>query len=64
MIVNDASRIALRQHSKITMEILETTIANTRPSLSVQELEKYKKIRAKMDGVDLTKQPPRRRIGF
>ena len=40
LIVNDASRNALRQHSKITMELLRIAISNTRPSLSANELRK------------------------
>ena len=62
MIVNDASRIALRQKSKITMAILVDVISKTKPSLTKAELEKYKTIKAKMDGEDL--QPSRRRVGF
>lgn len=62
MIVNDASRIALRQKSKITMAILVDVISKTKPSLTKKELEKYKSIKAKMDGVDT--QPTRRRVGF
>jgi transitional endoplasmic reticulum ATPase len=62
MIVNDASRIALRQKSKITMAIIEDVISKTKPSLSKSELEKYKIIKAKMDGEQ--KKPTRRRVGF
>lgn len=62
MIVNDASRIALRQKSRITMEILENVIASTKPSLSKSELEKYQRIKATMNGEDIT--PRHRRIGF
>ncbi len=50
LIVNDASRCALRQHSKITMDILKATISTTRPSLSDSELHKYERIRAVMNG--------------
>ena len=50
LIVNDAARNALRQHCKITMEILVSTISKTRPSLSTSELHKYEHIRAIMNG--------------
>ena len=62
MIVNDASRIALRNRSKITMAILEEVIAKTKPSLSKTDLDKYTKIKADIDGDAIEK--PRRRIGF
>lgn len=62
MIVNDASRIALRLKSRITMNILEEVISKTLPSLTKQELEKYKAIKDKIDGK--TSPTPRRRVGF
>lgn len=62
MIVNDASRIALRQKSKITMAILEEVISKTKPSLTKKELEKYKLMKAKMDGEPTN--PSRPRVGF
>lgn len=62
MIVNDASRIALRQKCRISMTILEQVIAKTKPSLTKKELEKYRNIKAKMDGEPA--QPIRPRVGF
>jgi len=62
MIVNDASRIALRQKSRITMAILENVISKTRPSLTKKELEKYQSIKAKMEGESTTS--THRRVGF
>lgn len=62
MIVNDASRIALRNKSKITMAILEEVISKTKPSLNKYELDKYIKIKANIDGDAIEK--PRRRVGF
>lgn len=62
MIVNDASRIALRLKSKITMAILEEVISKTKPSLTKKELEKYKLMKAKMDGEPTN--PSRPRVGF
>lgn len=65
MIVNDASRIALKNHSKITMELLENVISKTKPSVSLTELQKYIGIKAKMDGTPLPSKPENRpRIGF
>lgn len=61
LIVNDASRAALKQHSKITMDLLKTAIYSTRASLSEQELKRYEEIRAKMNG---EKPNERRKIGF
>lgn len=64
LIVNDASRNALRQHSKITMEPLKVAITNTAPSLSNNELRKYERIRAMMNGEEMKKSDDRPRIGF
>ena len=64
LIVNDASRNALLQHSKITMELLKAAITNTAPSLSNNELRKYERIRAMMNGEEMKKSDDRPRIGF
>lgn len=64
LIVNDASRNALRQHSKITMELLKAAISNTNPSLSNNELRKYERIRAMMNGEMIKKSDDRPHIGF
>lgn len=61
MIVNDASRIALRQKSRITMAILESVITQTRPSLTKSEIQKYQSIRKKMEGEAADVRP---RVGF
>ena len=63
LIVNEASREALRKHSKITMDILLLSIKNTKPSLSLDELRKYEHIRAMMNGEE-KKRNDRPRIGF
>lgn len=60
LIVDDASRAAHKQHSKITMDLLRTAIKEIHPSLSLDELERYQEIKAKMDGGQLSK----RRVGF
>ncbi len=57
-IVNDASRKALKLHSRITMQILEDTIRATEPSLSSVELAKYDKIKAQMEGKVQTNSRP------
>lgn len=62
LIINDASRKALIAKSKITMAILEDTIANTRSSLSAQDIEKYNKIKAQMEGGSIIESRPR--VGF
>lgn len=64
LIVNDASRNALRRHSKITMELLKDAISTTTPSLSNNELRKYERIRAMMNGEDIKNVNDRPRIGF
>ena len=64
LIVNDASRSALRKHSKITMEILKSAISNVRPSLNGNELRKYERIRAMMNGEEIKESNDRPRIGF
>lgn len=62
LIVNNASRYALRQKSKITMEILKGIIKQTRPSLTSDDLKKYEKIRDQMEGKGGNEQ--KRKLGF
>ena len=62
LIVNDAARNALNLHSKITMDLLRSSIKETRPSLSLSELKRYEKIKAQMDGEQVKAGRPR--IGF
>ena len=64
LIVNDASRSALRQRSKITMDLLKSAINNVKPSLSANELSKYENIRIMMNGVAEKKSNGKPRIGF
>ena len=65
LIVDDASRVALKQHSRITMSILENTIKKTRPSVTQSELQKYEKIRATMEGdTKQIEKKERPKIGF
>lgn len=64
LIVNDAARSALNLHCKITMSILINAIQNTRPSLNEEEMRRYDKIRAKMNGEKSIVKEERPRIGF
>ena len=63
LIIDDASRKALIAKSKITQKLLEEVIANTRPSLNKQELQKYERIKAEMNNekIETNKRP---KIGF
>lgn len=63
LIVDDASRKALVNKSKITQKLLEEVIVSTKPSLSDKEMQKYERIKAEMDGVaiETNKRP---KIGF
>lgn len=63
LIINDASRKALLSRSKITMAILEEVIRTTRSSIKPQDIEKYLKIKAQMEGASAN-DAPRRRVGF
>jgi transitional endoplasmic reticulum ATPase len=60
-IVNEAARKALKEKSRITMEILLDTIDNTSPSVSLEELKKYEEVLAAIK--EITKED-RPKIGF
>ena len=64
LIVNDAARTALKRRSKITMALLKDSISGVRPSLDSKELQRYKAIKAKMDGEEINKTANRPQIGF
>lgn len=64
LIVDGASRQALKIKSRISMSILEEIISNTKPSVPIQELKKYELMKAKMDGVVIEKKNDRPRVGF
>lgn len=64
LIVNDAARTALKRHSKITMALLKDSISGIRPSLDSKELQRYKAIKARMDGEEINKSANRPQIGF
>jgi transitional endoplasmic reticulum ATPase len=63
-LVNEASRVALREKSRITMQILENTINKTKSSVPLHELKKYEMVRAKMNSEDTELKNDRPRIGF
>lgn len=49
LIIDDASRIALHNHAKISQAGIEKVISQTKPSISSEELRMYATIKAKMD---------------
>jgi transitional endoplasmic reticulum ATPase len=63
-LVNEASRLALKEKARVNMVVLENTIISSKPSVSLQELQKYEMIRAKINSEDLEQPAERRRIGF
>ena len=63
-LVNEASRLALKEKSRITMKILENIIKNTKPSVPLHELQKYETVRAKMNSEQTEQKNERTRIGF
>lgn len=63
-LVNEASRSALKEKSRITMQILEKTIQNTKPSVPLDVLMKYEKLKSKLDSDESNPQNDRPRIGF
>lgn len=63
-IVNEASRLALKSKSRITMIILEDTIKSNKPSVTMKELQKYEMARAKMNSEITDQKNERPRIGF
>jgi transitional endoplasmic reticulum ATPase len=64
LIVDVASRLALKAKTRITMKILLEVIKNTKPSVNIEELKKYEQIKAKMDGENLERKIEKPRIGF
>ena len=63
LIVNNSARIALKNKSKITMEILEGTIRKTQPSLTIEMLNKFANMRKIIEGEHTTPKE-RRKVGF
>ena len=64
MIVDKAARLTFRRKlSKITQQILEEVIAETKPTISIDIIRKHELIRDEFMG-SVKKEPVRRRIGF
>jgi len=51
-IVNESAKSAMKNKSRINMEILENVINKIKPSVSLTELNKYEKMRMKMESED------------
>ena len=65
LIVNDASREALKLRSKISMKLLIAAIKGITSSLSIEEINRYDDIKDKMESKLSNKQNNERpRIGF
>lgn len=63
LLVNEASRKALKDKSRISMETLEYTIKNNKPTVNLSELKKYETLKAVMEsGEDVANK--RNPIGF
>jgi transitional endoplasmic reticulum ATPase len=63
-LVNEASRFALKEKSRITMVILSNRIKEIKPSVPFHELQKYETVRAKMNSESTEEKNERPRIGF
>lgn len=63
-ICDEAARKALRNNKRISFDLLKKTIENTRPSSTIEELTRYREIRAKMEGEQINNSNNRPRIGF
>ncbi len=66
-LVNEASRNAMVTKSRITMEVLKSTIDSSSPSVPLKELKKYELIRASLNSENSDKSEKdseRKRIGF
>ena len=67
LLVNDASRNALKEKGRISMQTLENILKLYKPSVSINELNKYEVLRRKMDGENIpinNKTNERPTIGF
>ena len=65
-LVDEASRKALKLKARITQEIFDKVFSETKPSVSQIELEKYEKLKDKLEDKKQNKDKPetRRPIGF
>jgi transitional endoplasmic reticulum ATPase len=63
LLVNDTARIALKTKKRISMNLLNEVIGNSKPSVSFEDLEKYLEAHRKMQGIK-DSESNERRIGF
>ncbi len=64
LIVDTAARFVFRRHlDKITMEVLEEAVGQTKPSITVEMIKKHETIRDLFEG-KVPQAPVRRKIGF
>ena len=61
LIINDASRAAMRANTTIGMDVLTSTISATRPSITADDIRSFEAVRRRIEG---DKSKPRRPIGF
>lgn len=66
LLVNESSRKALKEKTRITMKILENIIQITKPTVSLKELRKYQTLKSEMESEneEEPKRNERPRIGF
>ncbi|WP_192883021.1 hypothetical protein [Haemophilus haemolyticus] len=63
-ICDEASRKALKNNSKISQSILIETTSNTSPSLSLDELKEYDKVKEQFLNKNSKNKPIKNTIGF
>ncbi|MEE4197537.1 MAG: AAA family ATPase [Bacteroidales bacterium] len=65
-LVDEASRLALKTKERITQEIFNKVISETKPSISFSEIKRYEALREKLEDKKQNKDEsePRRPIGF
>lgn len=63
-LVNEASRLALKRKARISMEILETVITSTPPSVPLSELQKYEEVNKSIIQENKQANISRPKIGF
>ena len=64
LVIDTAARLAFRRNiGKITMALLEEAVANTKPSLTIEQIKQHEAIRDRFEG-NKPKKTERRRVGF
>lgn len=48
-LANETSKVALKLKTRISMAMIEDTIKNTKPSVPIEEIKKFERIKKKMD---------------